>query len=320
MYSVIIIGAGLSGVMAARTLMESGVQKILLVEKSKSVGGRLATRRLEKGRVDHGAQFFTVRTEDLQSEVNEWLSHGWVREWYRDPYPKFIAPEGMNSLIKRLSKSLPVKLRSKVTEVKKLDSYVEVLTEDGKRFQGEKLIVTAPLPQTIDLVQEIGQVDKLLEIPYNACYVGIIRCAESKAIGANGHVTNYLPEGMERVVNQLQKGITDEAIYAIYMTGSWSNQHWKLSDNVVKEKMMDSMATILDPSVINEFQLKRWRYAESSKVIRDPYVEICCQPSVVVCGEVFLRQDDTASRTRFESAFISGIEAGRYVGNRHLER
>ncbi|WP_406688061.1 NAD(P)-binding protein, partial [Rossellomorea vietnamensis] len=43
-YEVIIIGGGLSGIMAARTLMENGVKDILIVEKSKSVGGRLATR------------------------------------------------------------------------------------------------------------------------------------------------------------------------------------------------------------------------------------------------------------------------------------
>lgn len=69
---VVIIGGGLTGVMAARTLKENGVDDVLVIEKGKSLGGRMATRRIGEGRVDHGAQFFTVRTKHFQSFVEEW--------------------------------------------------------------------------------------------------------------------------------------------------------------------------------------------------------------------------------------------------------
>ena len=81
-----IIGAGLSGIIAARELVRQG-HAVELIEKSRSVGGRLATRRIGDGRADHGAVYFTVRGEELEREVQSWMNANWVRVWYADPYP-----------------------------------------------------------------------------------------------------------------------------------------------------------------------------------------------------------------------------------------
>ena len=62
---VLIIGAGLAGLMAANSLKEQGWQ-VTLVDKGRSVGGRLATRRIGPGRADHGTQFFTARTQFIE--------------------------------------------------------------------------------------------------------------------------------------------------------------------------------------------------------------------------------------------------------------
>ncbi len=58
--NIAIIGAGLAGITAARTHMQAGHQ-VTVFEKSRSVGGRMSTRRTEFGSFDHGAQYFTVR-------------------------------------------------------------------------------------------------------------------------------------------------------------------------------------------------------------------------------------------------------------------
>ena len=77
---VVIIGAGLSGLVAAHALQRSG-SSVLVIDKARSVGGRLATRQIGRATLDHGAQFFTVRSPEFRSAVEEWLSAGLVTEW-----------------------------------------------------------------------------------------------------------------------------------------------------------------------------------------------------------------------------------------------
>ncbi|MEK9837584.1 MAG: FAD-dependent oxidoreductase, partial [Ilumatobacter sp.] len=65
---VLVIGAGLAGLAAARRMTAAGLT-VRLLDKGRSVGGRLATRRMSGAVVDHGAQFFTVRGESLAAQV-----------------------------------------------------------------------------------------------------------------------------------------------------------------------------------------------------------------------------------------------------------
>ena len=65
---VAIVGAGLAGLMAGRTLAEAG-HEVVLLDKGRSPGGRLATRRIGAATLDHGAQFFTVRSEAFAARV-----------------------------------------------------------------------------------------------------------------------------------------------------------------------------------------------------------------------------------------------------------
>ena len=77
---VLVVGAGLSGLLAARELKRRG-QAVEVVDKGRGVGGRLATRRLGPGRADTGAQFFTVRSPAMQAMLHEWQEAGLVYHW-----------------------------------------------------------------------------------------------------------------------------------------------------------------------------------------------------------------------------------------------
>lgn len=66
---VLIIGGGISGLLCATELKRAGMS-VRVVDKGRGVGGRMATRRMAGGRLDHGAQFFTVRDERYQAYVD----------------------------------------------------------------------------------------------------------------------------------------------------------------------------------------------------------------------------------------------------------
>src|SRR3712207_9588128 len=73
--SCIVVGAGIAGLVAARALQSSGWRAVVL-DEGRGVGGRMATRRIGRGTFDHGAQFFTVRSERFDRLVAEWLEAG----------------------------------------------------------------------------------------------------------------------------------------------------------------------------------------------------------------------------------------------------
>jgi len=58
--NIAIVGAGMAGIAAARTLVKAG-HHVMVYDKSAGAGGRMATRRTAFGGFDHGAQYFTVR-------------------------------------------------------------------------------------------------------------------------------------------------------------------------------------------------------------------------------------------------------------------
>ena len=83
---VLVIGAGIAGLSAARCLLEQGVARddLRVVDKGRGVGGRMASRRMDtpagQARFDHGAQFFTTRSDLFRrrshrlSRVGRWSS------------------------------------------------------------------------------------------------------------------------------------------------------------------------------------------------------------------------------------------------------
>ncbi|KML08150.1 NAD(P)/FAD-dependent oxidoreductase [Rossellomorea marisflavi] len=307
---VVIVGAGLSGIMAARTLVERGVTDILLVEKSRSVGGRLATRRIGEGKADHGAQFFTVRSPKLEKEVESWLQKGWVRHWFGDAHPRYTGTEGMNALAKNLAAGLPVRLNTKILSITEHPDGCELKLEEGGVIKADHVLITAPAPQAAELIG--------IEVPvtFCPCLVGLLTLGGPSLLPAPGHLDGgSLPQGVERIVDHKAKGISSTPVLSIYMTGEWSEEHFSESDEKVLALITNLVRPFLgDGSKGNGSQVKRWKYAEAAEVINQPFLE--AGKRTVLCGDAFLTKEDESGKTRFESAYLSGKSSGEFLADR----
>ncbi len=77
---VAVCGAGVAGALTARRLAEAGMS-VTCFEAGRGPGGRTSSRRTDLGHFDHGASYFSPKTEAFARTVDEWVSAGAAAEW-----------------------------------------------------------------------------------------------------------------------------------------------------------------------------------------------------------------------------------------------
>ncbi|WP_270180522.1 NAD(P)/FAD-dependent oxidoreductase [Alkalihalobacillus sp. CinArs1] len=325
-YDVAIVGGGLSGVLAARKLEGQGLS-VIVIDKSKSVGGRMATRRIDGGRADHGAQFFTVRSSEFQSHVDEWSKKGWVERWFGEKYARYKGIEGMNQLVKNVSKGIPLKLQFKVHHIIKQHNEYVLRSEDESEVRARAILMTPPAPQTGQLLKQSDlrmskeAEETLQSLRFSPAVVALLTVNKEEETGLphSGHQDAHLSEGIERVTDSYAKGISNERIISIYATPERSKALYDKSDATIKEDLLNLTSTIIRPETITAYQIKKWRYAQAENVHTAPFLAVSDEEDVIVAGDAFLYGDDSSGRTRVESAARSGLAAADELMKRLIE-
>jgi predicted NAD/FAD-dependent oxidoreductase len=191
MHDVIIVGAGVAGLVCGRQLLRAGLD-VLLVEKSAGLGGRMSTRRIayKSGdppiAVDHGAQYITADTDAFHRLIRELVVADVLVEWTRsihhlDPtglhpgsvdhqHPRYSSPLGMTAFAKYLAGSLKIEINTQVTHIKTENHYWQVIAKDGKQFQARSLVMAIPAPQVLGVMGEILKQSPLLGLLKSALY------------------------------------------------------------------------------------------------------------------------------------------------------
>ena len=158
--SCIVVGAGISGLLAAEALKAEGWD-VTVLDKGRGVGGRMATRRVGGGTFDHGAQFFTVRDARFSGLVEGWLGTGAAAEWSRgfadaegrpneDGHPRYRGARGMTSIPKHVASGLDVRTGERavrVDDATMLGGYVRVRVAG----RGSRAGARQARPQDLDL-------------------------------------------------------------------------------------------------------------------------------------------------------------------------
>ena len=152
--SIAILGAGLCGLTLANTLSENS---IYVIEKSKSVGGRMATRRDGLATYDHGAQFYTQTKAQDFFWHQRWMKNGISKQWFvRGDRIHFCGTAGMTILAKDLAADRKIFFEEKVLSIDAQGSTLKIKCESGKIFQANRVILTSPLPQSLEILRASG--------------------------------------------------------------------------------------------------------------------------------------------------------------------
>ncbi|TQQ81376.1 NAD(P)/FAD-dependent oxidoreductase [Halonotius roseus] len=171
-----IVGAGLAAAGMADALSEEGIS-ITVLEKSRGVGGRAATRRRNGCRYDHGANYIKDSDErtrelleslgtdglvDIDAPVWPFDSDGTISESERPESHKWTWEAGITQLAKRLFGRTDAEIRkeTRVDALREDPAGWTISDTDGATHGPfDAVVLTPPAPQTADLLRATELVD-----------------------------------------------------------------------------------------------------------------------------------------------------------------
>ena len=321
--SCVVVGAGVSGLLAANKLQEAG-WRVTILEKGRGVGGRMATRRFDGGSFDHGAQFFTARSDEFKEMVEDWQTAGAAREWSRgfadaegnpneDGHPRYRGAEGMTSVPKHLARNLDVRTGEKVVRVDEDAGAWHLETESGAEVTGDALIVTAPVPQALQIVGSgkyalPGSAREELErVSYDPCLALMAILDGPSGVPEPGGV-QIKGEPLDWIGDNKLKGISEASAVTIHAGPRWSSEHFGDDEAEITAALLGFAGDMVGANVVST-QLARWRYSWVSESHPEPFLLAQDAPALAFCGDSF-------AQPKVEGASLSGLAAaGALLGD-----
>ncbi len=320
MTDVLIVGAGLAGLTAARALRQAGL-RVVVVDEGRQPGGRLATRALGAGRADSGAQFFTTRSPEFTQQVAAWRAAGWVYEWSRgwsdgslattppDGHPRYAARGGFRALAARLSEGLDVRLSLRVGAVAPEGDGWRVEMAGGESYAARALLLTPPAPVGLGLLAAGGVVlpagDRaaLESVRFGSCLCGLFVIEGETRLPAPGAL--QMPAGpIGWMADNQRKGISPEAcVLTVHASPAASAVHWHDADDAALDWLADAARPWLAPgAVVRVAELVRWPHAVPLAVLPERCRVSGLDAPLIFAGDAF-------GGPRVEGATLSGWAA-----------
>ena len=257
-YPILIIGAGMAGIACARALTDEGHAPLVL-DKGRGIGGRLATRRTSDGwHFDHGAQYVRAKTAPFQA-VLETIATAWL-----DAAPgACVGTPGMSGLAKSLAHNIDIRQNTEVTGITQQDGLWHLSTS-GDDYAAETLILTAPQPQTLNLIgpnHALSQAVRTAQmVPNLTLMLGF-----ANATPDPGFVTRRDPDDPIAWLSRNSAKPVRPGMEAWVAQASlaFSQEHLELDKDAIANLMLPLACHRLgiDPAHVAYASAHRWRYA-----------------------------------------------------------
>lgn len=318
----LVVGAGIAGLLAARAIAPS--RGVVVLDKGRGVGGRLATRRIGDAVFDHGAQFLTVRDPAFGAALAPLLAGGAVERWFDriehgeavrsdDPagaHVRFRGAPTMTAVAKSLAVGLDVRTSTKVAAVAPDDDGWRVEVDGDATWRASTVVLTCPVPQSLALLDAGGAVlgsgdrDALEAIDYDPCLAVLAPLVGPSGLDGPGARRPEHP-AVDWIADNHRKGTSPVPAVTIHASADWSRSHWDDGDGAIVGALLGHAALAAVP-VDGASQVVRWRYATPSAPHPTRILRASGPRRLLFAGDAF-------GGPRVEGAALSGLAAAEDV-------
>jgi predicted NAD/FAD-dependent oxidoreductase len=298
-FDAVIVGAGLAGLTAGRFLQEQGCQVIIL-EKSRGVGGRVATRRLDNTYADHGLPAFNTDL-GLPSLLEPW----------QDGY---ISRSGINTVAKHLAANLNLRRNFRVIELEaQAQGYWEIRGEN-EIVRAKAVILAIPAPQSLEICRasrlQVSFLPELERVTFDPCIVAIASYPTAyledfvKGLSSTNH-----PFLQKIIVDSSKHAHPEALVLVLHSSPAFARSHLdnphleNLGQELLQAAGGETRAWINQP---NQLQVHRWRYAIPLEPLEVSLLATNFPLPLVCCG-------DWCGGREAENALVSGCKAAEVI-------
>ena len=315
MARIAIIGAGISGLVTANALKDE--HSVVVFDKSRGPGGRMATRYTDRFEFDHGAQFFTARSDAFKAVCRQWLDDGVIAVWqaeFRDfrgseivaerrwdeDYPHYVGTPRMNAIGKHLAQGVDVRFETPVDGLRRHGGAWSI--EDSNNSDPglfDWVVLALPAPQAADLMpDDTAFRERCAATDMRACFAMMLGFSEPLPLDWDAaHVQAADISWMS--VNSSKPGRNSAPSVVVHSTNAWANANLDMPIDDVQRHLLGEYRRVsgMDPGGAAFSAVHRWRYANVPQQDGAPcYVDE--ERCIGACGDWFVRG-------RIEAAFTS---------------
>jgi photolyase PhrII len=324
---VAVIGAGLAGLMCARTLHDHHLD-VTVFEKSRGFGGRCATRRDGPWQFDHGAQYFTIRDRRLTPWIESWQERGLIAQWngtlaVRDNgewqpaktgVRRWVGVPGMNAIGVHLGEDLRVHHNTAIASISREGRQWQLRDDAGADLGVFDVVLACiPAPQAAALLSDVSP--QLAAAAHTAAMhatcATMLVLRDRPDFAWDGAFVND-DAVLSWVCRDASKpGRGKDETWVLHGTRAWSEAHIGHDIADIAPLMVDAFAAMLgQPVSVVHSVAHRWRYA-----LPDP---VATNSALFDGASRIGAAGDWCGGPRVEGALLSGIAlAGRVMADAH---
>ncbi len=331
-----IIGAGIAGLTAGRLLAQAG-HEVTILEKSRGLGGRMATRyagTARESRLDHGLPYFTAHSPEFQKFTAELLDKKLVRLWGNDflfydgsalldknpnqpDTTAYTAVNGMNTIGKYLSRWVDIQheaLAGGLTHIgsnrrKKRSWMINLTSRDT--FEADAVIIATPARQaygllntTTDEIETLRMIREIDEIYYEPSYSLMLGYGDAEIPEWEGiSCKNSL---IRLISNESSKRDGQECSLVVHSTPEFVKMHAHSGEDAIEKALLAELGEIAGGWAVTPdwSQLHFWRYSRAMSALNRPYFDLeVDETPLALVGDYFEGTDvDAAYRSGYKLA------------------